>query len=293
MANLAPGRDAPIVLLGSRSRAGAALKRAFSDRTIIGICREPGGGELAVADYDRVPEGAIPSGAVLINCLGRSEGDAATLHRVNVELPLRWAEAARAADGRVLHLSSFSVYGAASLIGAATPERPAGAYGESKLAGDRALLSLADDRFRVTVLRLPILIGEGDDKLVRLIRLLRRTGFLPVPAGPVHRSMLAYADLGTVVGKALDGDGILHAADPEPFSYALLGETMAGAGLKLRTPTAPAWLIGAARTLAPGIGRRLYASSLLDPAANLARGLPLPVGLRRVLAAMLAAEGMR
>ena len=295
MANLAPSRDAPIVLLGSRSRAGAALKRAFSDRAVTGICRRTGGTDLAVADYDEVPDGAIPSGAILINCLGRADGDAAALHRVNAELPLRWAAAARTAGGRLIHLSSFSVYGEAPLIGADTPERPAGAYGASKLAGDRALLALAGEGFRVTVLRLPILIGDGDDKLARLLRLLRRTGFLPVPARPVRRSMLAYADLGAVVGKAIDDppDGIVHAADPEPFSYALLREAMAEAGLKLRLPTAPDWLIGAARRLAPGVGRRLYDASLLDPAANLARELALPVGLRRTLTAMLAAGAAR
>lgn len=289
MANLAPNRDAPIVLLGSRSRAGAALKRAFAGHAVTGICREPGGEDLAVADYDRVPEGAIPPGAVLINCLGRSEGDATTLHRVNVELPLRWAEAARAAGGHFLQLSSFSVYGAAPLIDAATPELPAGAYGESKLAGDRALLALADERFRVTILRLPILIGDGEDKLARLLRLVRRTGVLPVPSSPIERSMLAYADLGAVVGAAIGKawGGIAHAADPEPFTYDLLREAMTETGLRLRLPRAP-WLVGAIKTLVPGVGGRLYAASLLDPDANLARALPLPVGLRRTLAAMLA-----
>jgi len=294
MAHRAPCPDAPIILLGSGSRAGAALKAGLAGRTVTGICRRTSEGDLVVPDYDRIPAGAIPPGAILVNCLGQATGDPATMRRVNAELPLRWAEAAKAAGaGNVVSLSSFSVYGGAPRIGRDTPERPAGAYGESKLAGDRALLALADESFGVTLLRLPILIGAGDDKVSQLLRLLRRARFLPVPVQKVRRSMLAYADLPAVVAKVIDAPtrGVVHAADPEPFSYELVREAMAEAGQALRLPKAPAWLIGAARTVAPGIGRRLYEASLLDDEANLARDLALPVGLRRTLAAMVAEAG--
>ena len=74
--------------------------------------------------------------------------------------------------------SSMSVYGVeVGRIHADTPENPATAYGQSKLAGEKALTALADSAFHVAILRPPMIYGPGCrgnyPRLSRLIRKLR------------------------------------------------------------------------------------------------------------------------
>lgn len=77
--------------------------------------------------------------------------------------------------------SSMSVYGMeVGRIHADTPETPNTAYGRSKLDGEQALTALANDAFRVAILRPPMIYGPGcKGNYPRLSRLIRKLHVFP------------------------------------------------------------------------------------------------------------------
>lgn len=91
-----------------------------------------------------------------------------TYMAVNRDLAVRTAEKAKADGcGQFLFLSSMIVYGPPAraghtrIVGPDTAPAPENAYGESKLQAERGILALADDGFRVAILRLPTVYGKG------------------------------------------------------------------------------------------------------------------------------------
>jgi nucleoside-diphosphate-sugar epimerase len=82
---------------------------------------------------------------------------------VNHVLAVEIAKVAKAAGVRqFVFFSSMSVYGMKSgRITADTVPNPTTAYGQSKLAAERDLASLADAAFHVAILRPPLIYGKG------------------------------------------------------------------------------------------------------------------------------------
>lgn len=265
------GKGLPVlVVVGARSRAGRAILRAWPGPLIAVHRGADDGRGFAVADYATVPAGAIPAGSVVVNCVGTPNGDAAELDRINRLIPLAWARAARAAGSAgFVQLSSFAVYGRADEVGAATPERPTSDYGRAKLAADRDLLALMDDRFRIVVARIPMLFGnDGADKLGRLVGLLARLGIVPVTRPPIARAMLSYDALAAALIGLVDAPvrGVTLLADPTSFSYELVAERLLRArSLAVCRVTIPGFAAALFGRVAPGIHSRLLASSRVAP----------------------------
>lgn len=107
--------------------------------------------------------------------------------RVNRELPLRVAERAKAQGVKqFIFLSTMAVYGEEGKIGQnvvinrATPTNPKTLYAMSKLAAEQGLNEMADDRFRVTVLRPPMVYGpECPGNYARLEKLASKVKVFP------------------------------------------------------------------------------------------------------------------
>lgn len=283
----AMGQDAEILLIGGGSRIAGLLARRLGARAVC-VTRRPTGhpGDLIVNDYDAIPPQWFAGRRCVVQCVGTSSGDAAMMERVNARLPIAIARAARVAGvADMIHISSFSVYGRARLIQAATLSAPTGTYGRSKLAADTALLALADDRFRVAVLRLPLVYGgRTPGKLEQLIRLWSRIRLLPVPAADVARAMISIDLSAQVVAHLIDHprSGVVLAADPRPFTYA--DAAAARSGL-YRLPL-PAAVTRSVERLAPGTGNRLFADSILADTDNIAVTLGLSSRLYRDIAAV-------
>ena len=69
--------------------------------------------------------------------------------------------------------------------------------------------------------------------------------------------------------------GVLHAADPQPFTYHDAAVAVSGAAKRgVGVWTLPDRLVAPLERAAPGLFASLYAPSLLDPADNCARSLP-------------------
>lgn len=247
---------------------------------------------MTVADYLSVPEGAILPGSVVVNCVGSPVGSEAELLRVNCETAKCWGQAALAAGAsQFVQLSSFSVYGGAELIDASTPEQPQSAYGRSKLAADRALMDLDRNGLLVTLLRIPMLFGEGRDKLAQLIGVVLKAGLVPKLSKPIERSMLSYDALGAAVAHvARDPQrGVVNIADPTLFTYELLRDRVtAAAGRKVCRLWIPRLATSAVRLAAPQIHARLFASSKLERSAALAFDIPHGATLEATIDRMAA-----
>lgn len=83
--------------------------------------------------------------------------------QVNRDLAVETARAAKAQGvGQFVFFSSMSVYGMNSgHITAETAPAPRTAYGRSKWEAEQQLQALADERFKVAVLRPPMIYGKG------------------------------------------------------------------------------------------------------------------------------------
>lgn len=143
--------------------------------------------------------------------------------RVNHRLAVDTARKAKAEGvGQFLFMSSESVYGLTAPLGgtvtitADTPLSPADNYGRSKRDAEQELLALADDGFRLAILRPPIIYGHGcKGNYQTLSRLAKR---LPIfPWVDNRRSMLYIENFAELVRLLIDdrAEGIFCPQDRE------------------------------------------------------------------------------
>jgi len=143
---------------------------------------------------------------------------------------------------------------------------PVSAYGRSKRAGEVAALSMAD-HVPTTIIRPPIVFGEGDLDLLRMIWPIVRFGIHPVPWLRAKRFSLIHADdlaraliLAAERGRRLhsdeagSADGYYFVAHDEHPTYAELGRRIARAAGRrkarvIRFPRAAAWATAGAAEL--------------------------------------------
>ena len=282
----------PVILLGGRSRAAAAIRAELGEERCIGIVRSgPCERDVVTPDYAQVPGNLDLAGATIVNCVGSPLGEADALMRLNRDVPLAWVEVGRKQGARgFVHISSFSIFGPVEAVDAATPTRPTSDYGRSKLAAERALGERNVSDCPIALLRVPILVGGGPDKLSQLVSLGRRTGLVPAASRPTPRSMLPYAGLARAVRLAIEGrlSGPVHAADPEPFTPRMLREEAAKQGKRIRIVRLPRPATAFVAKAAPGLHASLLAPNLLADEANLIAGETGYERLRDVVARLLA-----
>lgn len=125
----------------------------------------------------------------------------ALYYRINTDLAVETAKKAKA-DGvkQFIFMSSAIVYGDSAPIGKNkritrdTPLAPANFYGDSKVQAERGILPLDDDRFKVVILRPPMIYGPGSKGNYPALSGLAKK--LPLfPAVDNRRSMLYIGNL--------------------------------------------------------------------------------------------------
>ena len=136
--------------------------------------------------------------------------NAQTYYEVNCDLAAAVAEQAKAAGvGQFVYLSSMSVYGMdTGVITRETPPVPTSHYGKSKLLAEERLRHLADDSFRIAILRPPMVYGKDcPGNFQTVIKLVKR---LPIFPRVCNRRSMIYVEnlcafVKLVIDRKLDG----------------------------------------------------------------------------------------
>lgn len=137
---------------------------------------------------------------------------AALYERVNTRLAIETAQKARDEGVKqFLFMSSASVYGLTAPVGKTvlitkdTPLLPTDNYGSSKLRAEEGLGQLANDRFRLAILRPPMIYGRGCKGNYQTLAKLAKK--LPVfPLVDNQRSMLYIENLAEFVRLLIDDE---------------------------------------------------------------------------------------
>ena len=144
---------------------------------------------------------------------GRITADKAQLYYdINTKLTIELAKKAKSEGvGQFIFMSSAIVYGDSAPIGQrrrivrGTPCTPANAYGDSKVQAELGLNKLADDNFKIVILRPPMIYGPGCRGNYPLLSLFaRRLPFFPWVDN--ERSMLFVDNLMAFVRLMIDND---------------------------------------------------------------------------------------
>ncbi len=122
-------------------------------------------------------------------------------YKINTDLTIACAAKAKAEGVKqFIFMSSIIVYGDSSGIGKTrvitkeTPLNPANFYGDSKVKAEKGLLKLADESFKVVILRPPMIYGKGSKGNYPLLAKMAKT--LPFfPDVQNERSMLYIGNL--------------------------------------------------------------------------------------------------
>ena len=173
-------------------------------------------------------------------------------YRVNTDLAVETARKARE-DGakQFIFMSSAIVYGDSAPIGqdrvitAESQPSPANSYGDSKLQAEKGILPLADDRFRVVIIRAPMIYGPGSKGNYPLLSALARK--LPLfPLVENSRSMLYIENLAEFVRLMVENEenGIFWPQNPAYSNTSRLVEMIARAhGRKMILVPGFSWLL--------------------------------------------------
>ena len=198
--------------------------------------------------------------------------DKEAYHDINVTKTVALAKKAKTSGVRhFVFMSSVKVYGEESETpySEQSPCHPKDPYGESKLEAEKALLALADNTFKVAVIRTPVVYGEGvKANILRLIELTDR--YRALPFGGIHnrRSMVYVGNLTHLISEVIrqEKQGIFLAGDDTPISTSKL-ITQIAAALRKRCilfPLSP--LKTMLKHLKPQLFQRLYGDLYVDNA---------------------------
>lgn len=137
----------------------------------------------------------------------------------NVEKTIEIAKLAKEAGIKhFIFLSSMAVYGSSvTRINKDTTPQPDNNYGRTKLIAEEKLLELADECFKVAIVRPPMVYGKDcPGNYIALSRLARKVRFFPEIEN--ERSMIYIDNLSIYLWKIIDeeGVGIYH---PQNIEY--------------------------------------------------------------------------
>ena len=153
-----------------------------------------------------------------------AKGDGPLYYAINKDMVIEIAKAAKAAGVKqFIHMSSMIVYKEVKTLEGKqihkdTEPAPNGFYGDSKLQGELGIQALADDSFKVCIMRPPMIYGPGcRGNFPRLVWLATKTPIFP--AWHNKRSMLYIDNLCEFVKQLIinEVDGIVY---PQNAEYA-------------------------------------------------------------------------
>ena len=185
---------------------------------------------------------------------------------VNRDLAIEVARKAKADGvGQFIFLSSMSVYGMdTGVITKETKPNPKSHYGTSKWEAEQGIIALADDHFRVCILRPPMVYGKGcKGNFNGVCGLVRK---LPIfPRVKNQRSMVYIDNLSSFVKMCVD-DGLAGVYFPQNREYVATMDMARGIAAamnkKIRFEYLTGWAVCVLRLFYPaakkGFGSLIY-----------------------------------
>jgi len=200
-------------------------------------------------------------------------------YRVNTDLAIETARKAKADGvGQFIFMSSAIVYGNSARLGKTkvitrdTPVAPANFYGDTKVKAEQGILPLADDTFKVVILRPPMVYGPGSKGNYPVLAKLARK--LPVfPKVNNQRSVLYVENLMEFIRLMIVNreQGIFWPQNAECVSTTQLARLIAGAhGRKLPVIGGFAWALRCLGHVT-GLVDKAFGSLSYDPALSVYR----------------------
>ena len=181
-----------------------------------------------------------------------TEEKKALYYKINTDLTVETAQKAKA-DGvrQFIFMSSAIVYGDSAPIGQSkmitkdTPVSPANCYGDSKVQAENGIRPLADDGFKVVILRPPMIYGKGSKgNFPLLVKLANKLPAFPKVSN--QRSMLYIGNLVEFVRLMIDHEeeGVFWPQNAEYSNTSDMVRQIAAAnGRKLLLVPCLTWLL--------------------------------------------------
>lgn len=190
--------------------------------------------------------------------------------RVNITQTLELAKKAKESGVKhFIFMSTVKVYGEESdmVYRENTPCDPQDEYGKSKLEAEEKLQKLEDNTFKVSIIRTPIVYGEGvKANILNLITLVKKVPVLPFAHIENKRSMVYVGNLCDIINRIIKigKSGIFLASDDRALSTTELVKLIALALNKkvflVSLPFFPQLL----EKIKPSFYKRLYKSLEVD-----------------------------
>lgn len=190
--------------------------------------------------------------------------------KINVTKTVALAKKAKEAGVKqFIFMSSVKVYGEESdtAYDETTLCYPKDPYGESKLEAEKALLALANDTFKVSIIRTPVVYGEGvKANIFKLISLTDKYRYLPFGGIANRRSMVYVGNLTHLISEIITQEkaGIFLASDDQPVSTTQLIDSIANALNKSVTLFPCRLLKFLLKIFKPALYQRLYLDLFVD-----------------------------
>ena len=170
-----------------------------------------------------------------------------------------------------IYLSTIKVYGSKSdhrIRTENSPCFPDDAYGKSKYQAELRIKPLNDEHFTVSIIRTPIVYGEGvKANMLKLVQLVDKFPILPL--GNLHnkRNITFVGNLVGFLDRIIElrSPGVFIAMDEEAVSTSQLVHYIAKAlNKKARLLKIPVFIIKAGQKIFPGIFNKLFGSLEFD-----------------------------
>lgn len=198
--------------------------------------------------------------------------------KVNTLLPVNMANhSKRSGVKQFIFLSTTKVYGKFEAGQNPWYEHseciPNDSYGISKLKAENELVSLSSDSFSVTIIRTPLVYGEGvKANMLSLIKLVERMPILPFQNVSARRSMTYVGNLVEYIDRTIEltKSGVFIAKDQESISIEELIRLISKSlGKRVILFDLGSLLIKLLRRVSPSNHERLFGSSLLNNSKTL------------------------
>ena len=161
--------------------------------------------------------------SALVHQMGGSDNEA-MYERINVRQTLQLAQKAKKSGvAHFIFMSSVKVYGeeSDSVYDEDSVCYPLDAYGKSKLKAERALQNIESERFKVSIIRTPIVYGFAvKANMLNLMRLIDKMPILPLGGIENRRSMVYIGNLCAIISAIIQSEksGIFLCKDEETLS---------------------------------------------------------------------------